>query len=135
MKPEARWSACDMHCLRINLVLFNFPHSYQEPHPNASCIPRGRPRPQNISVLLCAPLYVDNNRRSLLTVNSMVREALVKFDRIYELQAEGKVFATPEELWGETLNISSPAALTPPQCSILFSLFRRPKDVPFCQRV
>lgn len=57
---------------------------------------------------------MDNNHRSLLTVNSMVREALVNFDRIYELQAEGKVFATPEELWGETLNISWPSAFTSP---------------------
>lgn len=32
-------------------------------------------------------------------------EALTKFKRIYELQANGRVFATPEELWGERLRL------------------------------
>lgn len=32
----------------------------------------------------------------------MVHDALAKFDEIYEAQADGKVFATPEELWGKT---------------------------------
>lgn len=31
----------------------------------------------------------------------MVRDALAKFDRIYDLQADGRVFETPEQLWGE----------------------------------
>lgn len=39
--------------------------------------------------------------RSLLSLNSMVHDALAKFDRIYELQAQGRVFETPEDLWGE----------------------------------
>ncbi|CAM9195491.1 unnamed protein product, partial [Hapterophycus canaliculatus] len=38
---------------------------------------------------------------SLLTLRSMVYEALERFDRIYELQARGRVFETPEELWSE----------------------------------
>ncbi|CAM9895784.1 unnamed protein product [Scytosiphon promiscuus] len=38
---------------------------------------------------------------SLLTMRSMVYEALEKFDRIYELQASGRVFETPEDLWSE----------------------------------
>ncbi|CAM9189606.1 unnamed protein product [Ascophyllum nodosum] len=38
---------------------------------------------------------------SLLTMNSMVKKALVKFSRIYDLQANGRVFDTPEALWGE----------------------------------
>ncbi|CAM9405134.1 unnamed protein product [Pylaiella littoralis] len=39
--------------------------------------------------------------RSLLTLRSMVYEALAKFDRIYDLQKAGRVFETPEELWSE----------------------------------
>lgn len=41
--------------------------------------------------------------RSLLSLRSMVNDALAKFDRIYDLQADGRVFATPEELWGESV--------------------------------
>lgn len=33
----------------------------------------------------------------------MVNDALAKFDRIYDLQADGRVFDTPEELWGESV--------------------------------
>lgn len=36
-------------------------------------------------------------------MRSMVYEALAKFDRIYDLQAEGRVFETPEDLWSECL--------------------------------
>ncbi|CBJ27907.1 conserved unknown protein [Ectocarpus siliculosus] len=38
---------------------------------------------------------------SLLKMRSMVYEALAKFDRIYDLQADGRVFETPEDLWSE----------------------------------
>ena len=31
----------------------------------------------------------------------MVYDALEKFDQIYDLQADGMVFDTPEDLWGE----------------------------------
>lgn len=47
-------------------------------------------------VCLVAPPH-----RSLLTLRSMVHDALAKFDRIYDLQADGRVFETPEELWSE----------------------------------
>lgn len=40
-------------------------------------------------------------RRSLVALRSMVHDALAKFDKIYDLQLEGRVFDTPEELWGE----------------------------------
>ena len=40
--------------------------------------------------------------RSLLTLRSMVYDALAKFDRIYDLQADGRVFDTPEDLWSES---------------------------------
>eukprot|EP00903_Cladosiphon_okamuranus_P011915 g11191.t1 len=38
---------------------------------------------------------------SLFTLTSMVRDAIVKFQRIYDLQAAGQVFETPEQLWSE----------------------------------
>lgn len=42
--------------------------------------------------------------RSLLTLRSMVYDARAKFDRIYDLQAKGRVFDTPEDLWSESLD-------------------------------
>ncbi|CAM9810990.1 unnamed protein product, partial [Laminaria digitata] len=38
---------------------------------------------------------------SLLTLRSMVYDAMAKFERIYDLQADGRVFDTPEDLWSE----------------------------------
>lgn len=35
----------------------------------------------------------------------MVRDALAKFDRIYDLQAGGRVFETPEQLWSESCGL------------------------------
>ncbi|CAM9224873.1 unnamed protein product, partial [Choristocarpus tenellus] len=40
-------------------------------------------------------------RRSLLTIRSMVHTALTRFDAIYSLQAEGRFFKNPEQLWGK----------------------------------
>lgn len=34
-------------------------------------------------------------------MNSMVHKTLAKFRRIYDLQANGRVFDTPEALWGK----------------------------------
>lgn len=42
--------------------------------------------------------------RSLLTLRSMVYDALGKFERIYDLQDDGRVFETPEDLWSESLD-------------------------------
>ncbi|CAM9181548.1 unnamed protein product [Discosporangium mesarthrocarpum] len=39
--------------------------------------------------------------RSLLTIRSMVNQALARFNRIYLIQAAGIAFSNPEELWGE----------------------------------
>lgn len=49
------------------------------------------------------------SHRSLLTLRSMVHEALAKFDRIYALQEDGRVFETPEELWSEWLPFTAPS--------------------------
>lgn len=38
----------------------------------------------------------------------MVHEALAKFDRIYDLQEDGRVFETPEDLWSEWLRYAAP---------------------------
>lgn len=51
---------------------------------------------------LCA---VAPSRRSLFKLRSMVRDALAKFDRIYDLQAGGRVFETPEQLWSESCGL------------------------------
>jgi len=41
----------------------------------------------------------------------MVHSARAKFDRIYDLQAEERVFDSPEEIWSECLSRRSMAAL------------------------
>lgn len=46
----------------------------------------------------------------------MVYDALAKFDSIYDLQADGRVFDSPEELWGKIYSVCIYPPLDFPVC-------------------